>query len=218
MDEHTEIDCEGLHAYGLNRYCLECWVREQYPDALIIRLPGLFGQNIKKNFIYDYIHVIPFMLKQEKYEELLGFEENSEQERNLLTDCYEYQSNGFYRCKNLTEQQRELLKHLFNKMEFTALNFTDSRNIYQFYPLDRLWDDIQIALEKHILLWHPATEPISAGDLYQYLSGKQFVNELSGVPIKYDYRTIYAEIFGGRNGYICSEAAILQAIANFVNR
>ena len=71
VDERSKIETEGLHAYGYNRYQLELWVREKYPDALIIRLPGLFGKNIKKNFIYDYINVIPFMLKEEKMEELM---------------------------------------------------------------------------------------------------------------------------------------------------
>ena len=71
VNEESEIDMNGLHPYGYNRYRLECWVRENYPDALIIRLPGLFGQNLKKNFIYDYIHVIPYMLKEEKMTELL---------------------------------------------------------------------------------------------------------------------------------------------------
>ena len=63
VDENSAIDIDNLHAYGYNRYQLELWVKEKYRDALIIRLPGLFGKNIKKNFIYDYIHVIPFMLK-----------------------------------------------------------------------------------------------------------------------------------------------------------
>ena len=59
VDENSEIDTENLHAYGFNRYQLELWVREKYPDTLIIRLPGLFGKNIKKNFIYDLslIHI-----------------------------------------------------------------------------------------------------------------------------------------------------------------
>lgn len=70
VDENSVIDIENLHAYGYNRYQLELWVRENYPDALIIRLPGLLGKNIKKNFIYDYINVIPFMLKEAKIKEL----------------------------------------------------------------------------------------------------------------------------------------------------
>ena len=50
VDENSAIDTENLHPYGYNRYQLELWVRENYPDALIIRLPGLFGKNIKKKF------------------------------------------------------------------------------------------------------------------------------------------------------------------------
>ena len=60
----------GINPYGLNRYYLEAWARKQYPNALIVRLPGLYGYNIKKNFIYDYMNVIPTMLKKEKYQEL----------------------------------------------------------------------------------------------------------------------------------------------------
>ena len=53
VDEETIIDTENLQPYGLNRYKLEQWVEENVKDYLIIRLPGLFGKNIKKNFIYD---------------------------------------------------------------------------------------------------------------------------------------------------------------------
>lgn len=211
VNEDDAIDCEGLHAYGLNRYRLECWVRENYPDALIIRLPGLFGINIKKNFIYDYIHVIPFMLKETKFQELAAREP-------LLNQCYELQDNGFYKCKELSCKMQDVLKERFRQLSFTALNFTDSRNIYQFYPLERLWDDIRLALENDIRLWHPATEPVSAAQVYEYLTGDEFVNELGGTPVVYDYRTKYDKLFGGSNGYICDKEQILQKIAAFINQ
>lgn len=211
VNEDDAIDCEGLHAYGLNRYRLECWVRENYPDALIIRLPGLFGINIKKNFIYDYIHVIPFMLKETKFQELAAKEP-------LLNQCYELQDNGFYKCKELSCKMQDVLKERFRQLSFTALNFTDSRNIYQFYPLERLWDDIRLALENDIRLWHPATEPVSAAQVYEYLTGEDFVNELGGTPVVYDYRTKYDKLFGGSNGYICDKEQILQKIAAFINQ
>lgn len=211
VNEDDAIDCEGLHAYGLNRYRLECWVRENYPDALIIRLPGLFGINIKKNFIYDYIHVIPFMLKETKFQELAAREP-------LLNQCYELQDNGFYKCKELSCKMQDVLKERFRQLSFTALNFTDSRNVYQFYPLERLWDDIRLALENDIRLWHPATEPVSAAEVYAYLTGDEFVNELGGTPVVYDYRTKYDKLFGGSNGYICDKEQILQKIAAFINQ
>lgn len=208
VNENSTIDIENLHAYGYNRYQLELWVREKYSDALIVRLPGLFGKNIKKNFIYDFVNVIPFMLKKEKFEELLG--KDSE-----LTKFYTLQENGFYKV-NVSEADREMLKNKFRKLGFSALNFTDSRSVYQFYNLDHLWQDINTALDAGIKLWHPATEPVSAGEIYEYLTGKKFVNELGGMPADYDYKTVYAEIFSGKNGYIIDKKDVLGEIKNFV--
>lgn len=208
VDETASIETENLHPYGYNRYQLELWVRERYQDALIIRLPGLFGVNIKKNFIYDYINVIPFMLKESKFEELASRDED-------LKSFYNLQDNGFYKV-SVQESDRELLKDKFRKLGFSALNFTDSRSVYQFYNLARLWDDIQLALQNDIKMWHPATEPVSAAEVYEYISGKPFINELKGVPANYNYKTVHAEIFGGKNGYICDKGQILSEIKEFV--
>lgn len=208
VDEKTDIDTDGLHAYGYNRYQLELWVRDHYRDALIIRLPGLFGKNIKKNFIYDFINVIPFMLKKEKYMELLEKEPR-------LSKYYIDQQNGFYKVK-VDDDQKEVLKGIFNNLCFSALNFTDSRSRYQFYNLENLWRDIMIALDADLRLWHPATEPISAGELYKYLTGRDFINEISAVPANYDYRTIHDYLFDGKDGYICSKERIMEEIRRFV--
>ena len=208
VDENSEIDTDGLHAYGYNRYQLELWVRENYPDALIIRLPGLFGRNIKKNFIYDFINVIPFMLKENKLNDLV-------KEDVDIAKYYVSQENGFYKVQ-VQEEEKELLKDKFRRLGFSALNFTDSRSVYQFYNLERLWDDIQIALRAGITMWHPATEPVSAGEIYHFLTGKEFVNVMNGVPAEYDYRTVYAKYFNGAGGYISTKKEVLEQIQAFV--
>lgn len=208
VDENSPIETKDLHAYGYNRYQLELWVRERYPDALIVRLPGLFGKNIKKNFIYDLINVIPFMLKAEKFEELAGRDA-------ALKKYYHLQDNGFYKV-DVPDEDREELKSRFKKLGFSALHFTDSRSVYQFYNLGHLWWDIQTALDAGITLWHSATEPVSAGEVYEYAVGEKFVNELGGTPADYDYRTIYAELFGGENSYISSKECVLEEIKKFV--
>lgn len=209
VDEDAAIDCGGLAAYGLNRYRLEQWVRERYPEALIIRLPGLYGKNIRKNFLYDYIHVVPSMLKKEKFEELLLGDAD-------LEKYYELQPNGFYRCRPVTGGEKETLKAKFKKLGFTALHFTDSRSVYQFYPLGRLREDIGTAIDHGLKLWHPATEPVSAGEVYEYLTGEAFVNEITGRPAYYDYRTKYAELFGGQDGYLMNRRQVLEDIRTFV--
>lgn len=208
VDESSKIDTEELHPYGYNRYQLELWVREKYPDALIIRLPGLFGNNIKKNFIYDYINVIPFMLKANKYDELVSIDER-------LINYYKLQENGFYKVDVIGEET-EKLKDIFRRLGFSALNFTDSRSVYQFYNLAHLWEDIQILLGTDVQIWHPATEPVSAAEVYQYLTGNVFLNELANTPAYYNYRTVYEKLFNGKDGYIASKDQILQEIKGFV--
>lgn len=56
VDENTPVVTEGLHPYGLHRYYLEQFVSEHFPDALIVRLPGLVGPGLKKNIIYDFLN------------------------------------------------------------------------------------------------------------------------------------------------------------------
>lgn len=51
--ESTAIDTSGLHPYGLHRYQLEEFVKNHFPNHLIVRLPGLVGAGLKKNIIYD---------------------------------------------------------------------------------------------------------------------------------------------------------------------
>lgn len=209
VNEETEIDENGLQAYGLNRARLEQWVRENYPEALIVRLPGLFGKNIKKNFIYDYIKRIPAMLKKEKMEELCAIDAR-------LANYYSPQPNGFYKCRNLGDDEAIALKSVLKNVQFSALNFTDSRSVYQFYPLGRLWDDIGIALDNDLKIFHPATEPISAGMLYEYLTGESFANELGTQPAFYDYRTVHSALFGRSDGYIMGREEVMNEIKCFV--
>ncbi len=55
IDEDTPIEIDGLLPYGVNRYYLEQFCQDNF-DALIVRLPGLFGPGLKKNVIYDLLH------------------------------------------------------------------------------------------------------------------------------------------------------------------
>ena len=219
VDEDTEIDTKGLLPYGANRYKLEQMVREAWEDALIIRLPGLFGKNLKKNFIYDFIHVIPALLREEKYLELSA-------KSSLIEEAYRKLNNGFYQCMVTEKQNRtakeeyavEELKQEFMSLGFSALNFTDSRGVFQFYNLANLWDDIQTAVKNDIRLLNIATEPISVAEIYKKLTDRTFENEITQTPPFYDYRSKHAELFGGKDGYFADKKTILNEIVDFVKR
>jgi hypothetical protein len=208
VDELSEIDTAKAHPYGLHRFYLERWVNMNIHNHLIIRLPALFGNNIKKNFIYDIIHLVPSMLKTEKYEEF------SKKDR-LIKESYVYQGNGFYKCIAVGDQLK-VLKNSFLDIGFTALNFTDSRSIFQFYNLNYLWEHITIALENQLPLVNLAVEPICAEEVYQAVRNEKFINETTGKVVKYNIKTRYTHLLGGSEGYIFRKNKVLSDIKKYI--
>lgn len=56
VTEESPVEEGGLHAYGLNRRRLEKAVAEQFPESLIVRLPGLVGPGLRKNAVFDLLN------------------------------------------------------------------------------------------------------------------------------------------------------------------
>jgi hypothetical protein len=210
VNEDDLPDSDGLHAYGRHRLILEQQAAKSVEACHILRLPALFGANIKKNFIYDLINLIPSMLNAAKYKELSG-------QSPLIASCYALQANGFYSCQGGAEQ-RAALRAEFERLGFSALNFTDSRAEYQFYRLADLWQHIGLAIEHDLPLLHLATEPLSAAEIYRAVKGGEFVNELASEPPRYDFRTKHAALFGGADGYITDKETVLGDIKEFVRK
>lgn len=55
VDEDSPTPTKELHAYGRNRRRLEEIVAARF-DALVVRLPALYGHGLKKNALYDLLH------------------------------------------------------------------------------------------------------------------------------------------------------------------
>ena len=53
VNEDDPIDEAALQPYGRHRYRLERFVAERFPNSVIVRLPGIFGPGLKKNFLFD---------------------------------------------------------------------------------------------------------------------------------------------------------------------
>jgi hypothetical protein len=207
-DEDTPVESSRFNAYGCDRYFLERWVNENIDNYHIERLPGLFGKNIKKNFIFDVINITPSALSEAKFIEL------SKKEPRLF-DYYILQDNGFYK---LVSQGKDLsaLKNIFKRLDFSAISFTDSRSVFQFYNLKYLWEHTLAAIDNNINILHLATEPVGAEEIYYVIRREVFKNELDRQIPLYDFRTKYADLFNGNNQYIFDKQKVLSEIKDFV--
>ena len=201
--EADQPDPAGLAPYGANRLQLEKWVREDFPDALILRLPALYGLGLKKNFLYDLHTLTPALLRPDKYRQLAAQSEE-------VAKGYSDAGNGFYRQNGQVDAGR--LRAFFEASDFNALAFTDSRSRYQFYDLRLLWGHIQAALEQGLTLLNP----ISAGQLYRELTGREWENQLTAFPYDYDLRSLHAGLLGGQDGYLCSLEEEVASIRDFM--
>lgn len=158
VDEHTVIDPEDIEPYGKHRYYLEEFIKGKFNKHLIVRLPGLFGAGLKKNFIYDLIR-----------------------------------NNG-------------------------ALHLTHHKSKFQFYNMNTLWNDINIALQNKLKIINLSSDPVSAEEIAQYSLNLNFLNETEKNPVYYDMRSIYATLYNpeATDGYIKSKQVVLQEIRTFI--
>lgn len=209
-DEDTPLDPAdpALSAYGRNRLQLEAWVREDFPAALIVRLPALYGRGLRKNFLYDLRTITPAMLKPDKYAELAA-------RSSLVAGAYTLADNGFYKLNGTADPAA--LKAWFETSDFNALCFTDSRSRYQFYNLGRLWRDIETARAAGLTMLNLTTPPVTAARVYEAFTGRTWCNHLPGTPFDYDLRSRHAALLGGAGGYLCSVEDELSDICRFLS-
>lgn len=156
-NEDTAIETDGLTPYGSNRYYLEKFCSENF-DTTIIRLPGLFGNGLKKNVIYDLLH-----------------------------------DNNVDRIHK--------------------------NGVYQYYNLDNIWKDIQVALENKLPLVNLATPPVKTEEVARHAFDIDFTNEPADVsPAFWDMHSKYADMYGGEGNYLYTKQQELDDIKRFVDR
>jgi nucleoside-diphosphate-sugar epimerase len=94
----------------------------------------------------------------------------------------------------------------------------DSRGVFQFYGLHRLWDDLQLAMTNRLAVVHLPTAPVSVAEVARVAFGREFTNHVVDRPARYDVRTRHAELLGGLGNYLENKTAELEGIRLFVDR
>ena len=92
----------------------------------------------------------------------------------------------------------------------------DSRGVFQFYGVNRLWRDIETAIDNDLPIVHLPPEPVSVADVARAAFDMEFTNEVATTVARYDIRTKYAALFGGEGPYTQTKTAELSEIAAFI--
>ena len=85
---------------------------------------------------------------------------------------------------------------IFDFLNHNQLEKIESRNSFQFYPMKNLWLDILKSKENGLGLVHLTSEPVVVSEVAQQAFGITFNNHLDHPLIKYDFRSIYADLWG----------------------
>lgn len=212
VDEDTIPDVMKQDYYGKHRYQLEQWasVNPLFQSVNIIRLPGLFGQNLKKNLIFDIMNPLAKSINKALWFELST--KLTSESIKYIEQCYTYDEFGNLQLNhNISNVDYTNLVEIFKTVNFSTLNFTDSQSIFQFYNLANLWHDINYAIKHDYKVMNLACEPISAAELVKYLTKNEYMNHTSKGPVSYNMLTKYAD-----NKYWYSKEKVLEQIKKLV--
>ena len=88
--------------------------------------------------------------------------------------------------------------------------------VFQYYPLSRLWADIQICMRENLPLVHAATQPVATDRIAREVFGLELAPK-EATPARYDFHSQHAALFGGQShsSYWMTDIQILNALKNF---
>ncbi|MDA7696450.1 sugar nucleotide-binding protein [Porticoccaceae bacterium] len=108
---------------------------------------------------------------------------------------------------------------LFDFINKNQIDKIDSRSIFQFYSLQKLYKDILTAKKLNLKLLNITPAPTRVSDIYLKYFGSEFNNITSAPKKRYDVRSLYSEKFGGtKEGYFDTQEESLAEIIEFMGK
>ncbi len=90
-----------------------------------------------------------------------------------------------------------------------------AEGFYQFYPLSRIGEDIDLVIRSGIETINFATEPISVPKILNIFKTTGGNSQIT--PPNYDMRTNHAKLWGNRKNYIMNKAEITTSLKEFIS-
>jgi len=214
-DETTEHFQQEL-AYGRHRRELEAFVEAHFANSLIVRLPALFGHGLRKNFLFDLLNPVPSLLTMQRLETMQRSLDQglADWVGNLYTLDPDIGMLKLDRASLNSGRMRVALEESITSLNLSATQFHHPATTYQYYSIDRLWDDIKIAARAGLTHIHLVTEPVVAADVHKRLTG-QTMPETGARIHREDMQTAHADLWGATGPYLADSTSTLDRLGEF---
>jgi hypothetical protein len=214
--DETNASFQTELAYGRHRRELEVFCMDHFPDCLVVRLPALFGPGLRKNLIFDLANPVPTMMTGERLEALQAALPAAL--LNWLGRLYVHDvGSGMWKLDRSAlnaDPRRTALEEALVELQGAASWFHHPETTYQFYSVESLWSDIQLAIAAGLSQIHLVTEPLRAGDIHRRLTGRDMVSYGARVH-REDMRTRHAALWGRTGRYLADAAEVLDQLSDF---
>lgn len=205
--------------YGRHRRELEAFVEDRFDNHLIVRLPALFGEGLRKNFLFDLMNPVPTMLPSARVDALAEALDPSlsDQIRTLYSHDTATGMMKLHRAALDTGPHRAALDEAVTALGYSATGFHHPETTYQYYGIDRLWRDIAIAAEAGLSHIHLVAEPVKAATIHERLTGRAMPD--AGAKLhREDMRTRHAGLWDRSGPYLADGGDVLERLADFHTR
>jgi hypothetical protein len=105
---------------------------------------------------------------------------------------------------------------LYDLLNDNLVGNIDPNSVFQWYPMGRIGDDLDIVRRFDLRLVNLFTEPIGMSEIITMF----FPTARTGLPTtsapRYALRSRYASMFGGADGFIMRKADVLRDMADFI--
>lgn len=106
---------------------------------------------------------------------------------------------------------------LFDLMNRNMTNKIAPNTVMQWYPVARLWSDIEKVMNANLDLVHLAPPPLETSLIIKRFFPDATVGAPLDAQIRYDFHTSYSEVFGSEYPYIMSVGEEVSALDAFIS-
>ncbi len=105
---------------------------------------------------------------------------------------------------------------LYDLMHDNRIALINPASSFQWYPLDRIASDLDLARAQSLSCVNFATEPLVMDEIRARFFASSRIGAQAAAQAHYDMRTLHDAAFGGERGYIMGKLSVLEAIGRFI--